>query len=49
MIVIVAPNGADGVAAAFTRAGESVTRIGEVIRRPDEPRVAYDGTLDLAG
>jgi phosphoribosylformylglycinamidine cyclo-ligase len=49
MIVIVAPNDADAVAAAFTRAGESVTRIGEVIRRLDEPRVVYDGTLDLAG
>ena len=40
---------ADAVATSFTRAGESVTRIGEVIRAADEPRVVFDGTLDLAG
>jgi phosphoribosylformylglycinamidine cyclo-ligase len=49
MIVIVAPQDADAVAASFTRAGESVVRLGEVIRAADEPRVVYDGTLDLAG
>jgi phosphoribosylformylglycinamidine cyclo-ligase len=49
MIVIAAPQDADAVATSFTRAGESVTRIGEVIRAADEPRVVFDGTLDLAG
>jgi phosphoribosylformylglycinamidine cyclo-ligase len=49
MIVIVAPQDADAVAASFTRAGESVVRIGEVIPAANEPRVVYDGALDLAG
>jgi phosphoribosylformylglycinamidine cyclo-ligase len=48
MIVIVAAQDADAVAASFTRAGESVVRIGEVIRAANEPRVVYDGALDLA-
>jgi phosphoribosylformylglycinamidine cyclo-ligase len=48
MIVTVAAQDADAVAASFTRAGESVVRIGEVIRAANEPRVVYDGALDLA-
>ena len=48
MIVIVAAQDADAVAASFTRAGESVVRIGEVIRAANEPRVVYDGALGLA-
>ena len=48
MIVIVAAQDADAVAASFTRAGESVVRIGEVIRAANELRVVYDGALDLA-
>ena len=49
MIVVVAPKDAAVVADAFTRAGEKVSTLGNVIRAADEPRVVYDGTLDLAG
>jgi len=48
MIVVTAPQDADRVTAAFTAAGEKATRIGEVIAAKDEPRVVYDGTLDLS-
>ena len=47
MIVIAAPRDAAAVAQAFTRAGEQVVTLGEVIAAADEPRVVYDGTLDL--
>lgn len=47
MIVVVAPKDAATVADAFTRAGETVSTLGNVIRAADEPRVVYDGTLDL--
>ena len=36
------------VTAAFTRAGEQAFRIGNVVRADGEPRVRYDGKLDLA-
>jgi phosphoribosylformylglycinamidine cyclo-ligase len=49
MIVVVAPKDAAVVADAFTRAGEKVSTLGNVIRAAEEPRVVYDGTLDLAG
>ncbi len=49
MIVVVAPKDAAAVADAFTRTGEKVSTLGNVIRAADEPRVVYDGTLDLAG
>ncbi|HMJ41502.1 MAG TPA: phosphoribosylformylglycinamidine cyclo-ligase [Pseudolabrys sp.] len=49
MIVVVAPKDAAVVADAFTRAGEKVVTLGNVIRAAEEPRVVYDGTLDLAG
>jgi phosphoribosylformylglycinamidine cyclo-ligase len=49
MIVVVAPKDAAAVADAFTRAGGTVATLGSVIRAADEPRVLYDGTLDLAG
>ncbi len=49
MIVVVAPKDASAVADAFTRSGEKVSTLGSVIRAADEPRVVYDGTLDLAG
>lgn len=49
MIVIAAPKDADAVVGAFTKAGEKAVRIGEVIAAPQEPRVVYDGALDLAG
>jgi len=48
MIVVTAPQDADRVMAAFTAAGEKATRLGEVIAAQDEPRVVYDGTLDLS-
>jgi phosphoribosylformylglycinamidine cyclo-ligase len=47
MIVVVAPKEAAAVADALTRAGEKVSILGKVIRVADEPRVVYDGTLDL--
>ena len=47
MIVVVAPKDADAVAAAFKRGGDDAVRIGQVIRAPNEPRVVYDGKLDL--
>ncbi len=48
MIVVVAAKDADAVSAAFKQAGEDVARIGAVIAAPAEPRVVYDGALDLA-
>jgi phosphoribosylformylglycinamidine cyclo-ligase len=52
MIAIAAPEEADAVTQAFSRAGEKAVQIGRVIRAPEEPRavrVVYDGKLDLAG
>jgi len=49
MIVVVAPKDAATVTDAFKRAGETVVTLGNVIRAAEEPRVVYDGTLDLAG
>jgi phosphoribosylformylglycinamidine cyclo-ligase len=48
MVVVVAAKDADAVSSAFMKAGEQVTVIGDVIRADGEPRVVYDGTLDLA-
>jgi phosphoribosylformylglycinamidine cyclo-ligase len=48
MIAIAAPKDAAAVANAFTEAGETVTVIGEVVRAAGEPRVLYDGKLDLS-
>src|SRR5665647_430408 len=47
MIVIAAAKDAAAVADAFTRAGERTVMLGEVVRAADEPRVTYDGKLDL--
>ena len=47
MIVIASPKDAAAVSAAFTQAGEKTVSIGEVIAAPNEPRVVYDGKLDL--
>jgi phosphoribosylformylglycinamidine cyclo-ligase len=47
MIVIASPKDAGAVAQAFTKAGEKVVTIGEVIVAPGDPRVVYDGKLDL--
>jgi phosphoribosylformylglycinamidine cyclo-ligase len=49
MIVVVAPKDAAAVTDAFKRAGEKVATLGHVVRAAEEPRVVYDGTLDLAG
>jgi phosphoribosylformylglycinamidine cyclo-ligase len=49
MIAVAAQKDADAVAAAFTDAGEQAIAIGQVIRAAGEPRVIYDGALDLAG
>jgi phosphoribosylformylglycinamidine cyclo-ligase len=49
MIVVVAPKDAAAVADAFRRAGETVATLGTVIGAAEEPRVVYDGALDLAG
>jgi phosphoribosylformylglycinamidine cyclo-ligase len=49
MIVIAAPKDAAAVAAAFTRAGEQAVTLGDVVCTPNEPRVIYDGKLNLAG
>jgi phosphoribosylformylglycinamidine cyclo-ligase len=48
MIVVVAPKDTGAVTDAFTRAGEKVSTLGSVIRTADEPRVVYDGALDLS-
>jgi phosphoribosylformylglycinamidine cyclo-ligase len=49
MVVVVEPGQADAVAGELTRAGETVVRLGEVVRPADAaPRVAYRGHLDLA-
>jgi phosphoribosylformylglycinamidine cyclo-ligase len=47
MIVIAGSNDADRVAAAFAKAGETVTRIGEIAAADGAPGVAYSGHLDL--
>ena len=49
MIAIAAAQDADAVCAAFTQAGEHALVIGSVVHAAAEPRVVYDGTLDLAG
>ena len=46
MVAIVSPADAGRAADAFSRAGERVMRIGTVTRT-GEPRVGYDGALDL--
>ena len=48
MIAIAAPKDAAAVTKAFTDAGEKALAIGEVVRADGEPRVVYDGKLDLA-
>ncbi|MFI4971878.1 MAG: AIR synthase-related protein, partial [Hyphomicrobiales bacterium] len=47
MIVIAAPKDAAAVAQAYTQAGEQAVTIGSVARAAGEPRVVYDGKLDL--
>jgi phosphoribosylformylglycinamidine cyclo-ligase len=47
MIVIAAPKDAAAVTQAFTQAGEQAVSIGSVVRAAGEPRIVYDGKLDL--
>src|SRR6185437_11906823 len=49
MVVIAAEKDASKVIAAFAAAGESAFALGKVVRAAAEPRVVYDGTLDLGG
>ena len=47
MVVVAADKDAAAVTAAFARAGEQAVAMGKVVRAASEPRVTYDGTLDL--
>ncbi len=47
MIVVAADKDAAALTAAFTRAGDQAFAIGKVVRAAGEPRVTYDGKLDL--
>jgi phosphoribosylformylglycinamidine cyclo-ligase len=47
MIAIASPKDANAVAQAFTRAGETATTLGSVIKASGDIRVVYDGKLDL--
>jgi phosphoribosylformylglycinamidine cyclo-ligase len=49
MIAVVAPQDADAVMNAFTRAGETAVKLGDVVEAMGEERVTYTGRLDLAG
>ncbi len=49
MVAVVEPAKADAATAAWTRAGETVVRLGTVVPvKPGAPEVAYAGRLDLA-
>jgi len=47
MIVIASPKAAAATTDALTKAGETAVTIGSVIAAAGEPRVVYDGKLDL--
>jgi len=47
MIVIAAAKDAGAVMQAFTQTGEDAVALGDVVRAPAEPRVAYNGRLAL--
>jgi phosphoribosylformylglycinamidine cyclo-ligase len=47
MIAVAAAKDAGAVARAFAQGGETALAIGEVVRADGEPRVVYDGKLDL--
>ena len=49
MIAIVARKDAGAVTNAFSKAGERVVTIGEVVRAGGAERVLYSGQLDLGG
>jgi len=49
MVAVVEPRGAEAAAAAWTRAGETVVRLGTVVPvKPGAREVAYAGRLDFA-
>jgi phosphoribosylformylglycinamidine cyclo-ligase len=49
MVAVVDPAQADAATATWTRAGETVVRLGRVVPvNPGAPEVAYTGHLDLA-
>ena len=48
MIVVVAAGDVDKVAASFQAAGEQAIVLGKIVPVKGEPRVSYDGKLDLA-
>ena len=48
MIAVVAPKDVSAVSEAFAQAGEQATAIGTVVAAAGEPRVVYDGALDLS-
>ncbi len=45
MVVVVAPEAADAVAATLAAAGETVARLGRVVASSGEPTVQYTGTV----
>jgi phosphoribosylformylglycinamidine cyclo-ligase len=47
MIAIVKPDAIERVTEILTEGGESVVLLGEVIPAAGEPRVVYNGHLDL--
>lgn len=48
MIVVVAPKDAEAVSAVLRREGDKVVKLGELFAAtPSEPRVRFDGALDL--
>src|SRR5205085_10307523 len=49
MVAIVPAHQADEAAASFGSGGEKVVALGKVVEATNEPRVTYDGHLDLAG
>ncbi|HVV61238.1 MAG TPA: phosphoribosylformylglycinamidine cyclo-ligase [Pseudolabrys sp.] len=48
MMAVVAKKDADAVVKAFEQAGEQAFVLGEIARAAGEPRVSYDGQLDLS-
>jgi phosphoribosylformylglycinamidine cyclo-ligase len=47
MIAVASANKADTIAKAFMRAGETVVTLGNIVSVSSDPRVAYDGKLNL--
>jgi phosphoribosylformylglycinamidine cyclo-ligase len=48
MMAVVAKKDTDAVVKSFTQAGEQAFMLGEIVRASGEPRVSYDGQLDLS-